>query len=542
MSILIFKVHAMKSKAKIWIAGYFLLVAGALGIVGGWVFKVDPFFHYHKPDTEKYFYTLDNQRNLNDGIVKNFDYDAIVTGTSMAENFRTTEMDSVFGVHSVKIPFAGGSYKEINDTLAKALSNNPELVTIVRALDMEYFFDQKDRMRDDLGEYPTYLYDDNIFNDIKYVFNRDIIFKRVYSMLKANDMPGFSPGVSPFDQYSFWMEMYSFGANSVLESQDMPEQAEGPVHITDEEKETIFENIEQNVVSLAREYPDTTFYYFFTPYSAAWWEAKVTDGTIYKQIEAEQYVIEQILECDNIRLYSFNNRTDITTDLNNYKDLTHYGVWINSLILKWMYNDQYMLTKENYVDYLTQELSFYTSYDYSLLQEQTDYENDYFAEALLRQELDGIEPLRLMPGRLDGYEVENAEIAGDQSGNVLEVNCRGSLHRAPDSDVSVSAHLINTEYAGIKIPIEEIGPYKYLVFYGQKNTDHGQPSVYVYNVNKEAVAEFTTAYYSIDEQEHQYMIDVSELTGEVTIIFNGAYIDTGGSEESSYTFRNIALY
>lgn len=509
MSILIFKVHAMKSKAKIWIAGYFLLVAGALGIVGGWVFKVDPFFHYHKPDTEKYFYTLDNQRYLNDGIVKNFDYDAIVTGTSMAENFRTTEMDSVFGVHSVKIPFAGGSYKEVNDTLAKALSNNPELVTIVRALDMEYFFDQKDRMRDDLGEYPTYLYDDNIFNDIKYVFNRDIIFRRVYSMLKANDMPGFSPGVSPFDQYSFWMEMYSFGANSVLESQDMPEQAEGPVHITDEEKETIFENIEQNVVSLAREYPDTTFYYFFTPYSAAWWEAKVTDGTIYKQIEAEQYVIEQILECDNIRLYSFNNRTDITTDLNNYKDLTHYGVWINSLILKWMYNDQYMLTKENYVDYLTQELSFYTSYDYSLLQEQTDYENDYFAEAQLRQELDGIEPLRLMPGRLDGYEVENAEIAGDQSGNVLEVNCRGSLLRAPDSDVSVSAHLINTEYAGIKIPIEEIGPYKYLVFYGQKNADHGQPSVYVYNVNKEAVAEFTTAYYSIDEQEHQYMIDVS---------------------------------
>ena len=42
------------------------------------------------------------------------------------------------------------------------------------------------------------------------------------------------------------------------------------------------------------------------------------------------------------------------------------------MILKWMYNDQYMLTKENYVDYLTQELSFYTSYDYSLLQEQID--------------------------------------------------------------------------------------------------------------------------------------------------------------------------
>ena len=532
----------MKTKSKIWIAGYFILVAGALGIAGGWVVKVDPFFHYHKPNTAKYFYTLDNQRNLNDGIIKHFDYDALITGTSMTENFRTTEMNSVFGVNSIKVPFAGGTYKEINDNLAKALACNPGLTTVVRGLDMEYFFDHKDRIRDDLGEYPTYLYDDNIFNDIEYVFNRDIIFRRVYSMLKENDMPGFVPGVSSFDNYSYWMGGYSFGGNTVRSFQTVFEEPGTPVHMTEEERQTIHENIEQNVVSLAREYPDTTFYYFFTPYSAAWWEARVADGTIYKQIEAEEYIIEQILECENIKLYSFNNRTDITTDLNNYKDLTHYGVWINSLILKWMQDGQYILTKENYADYLAQELSFYTSYDYSLLQGQTDYENDYFAEALLRKELAGTEPLVLLPGKPDGYELENAEIVEDQSGNVLEVNCQGNLQRTPDSAVAASDYLINSGYAGIKMTIEEIAPYKYLVFYGEKNRDHGQPGVFVYNENNEAVAELTVMYYQIDEEEHQYMLDVSRLTGRVTVIFNGAYTDTNGSKDSSYTFRDVTLY
>ena len=45
---------------------------------------------------------------------KHFDYDAIITGTSMTENFLSSEFDSLFGVNSVKTTFSGASYKEIN--------------------------------------------------------------------------------------------------------------------------------------------------------------------------------------------------------------------------------------------------------------------------------------------------------------------------------------------------------------------------------------------------------------------------------------------
>lgn len=529
-------------RSKIWITGYFLIIAGLLGIVVGRVVRVDPFFHYHKPLTEKYYYSLDNQRNVNDGIVKHFDYDALIAGTSMVENFRTTEMDSVFGVHSVKVPFAGGSYKEINDNLAAALAYNPNLRIIVRGLDMAYFFDHKDRMREDLGVYPTYLYDNNIFNDVKYVLNRDIIFKRVYSMIKAGEAEDFVPGMIDFDQYSYWMDAYTFGANAVLEDEITFEEPGTPVHMTDGEREVIRDNIEQNVIALAEKYPDVTFYCFFTPYSAAWWESRVADGTIYKQIEAEECMIEQILECPNIKLYSFNNRTDITTDLNNYKDLIHYGAWVNSLILKWMHSGQYLLTRENYSDYLAEELSFYTSYDYSALQTQADYENNYFAAALLNQELSGAGPLEILPGRLGECELMGAEVVRNPFDDTLEIECRGSLQRPEGSEISVGDYLAGTGYAGMKITIDEMGPYRYLVFYGRKNMDHGQPGVYVYNESNGVEAAFEMEYYEIDNGEHQYVIDISDVAGRAVVIFNGGYTDDSGSEESSYTFRNITLY
>ena len=56
--------------------------------------------------------------------------------------------------------------------------------------------------------------------------------------------------------------------------------------------------------------------------------------------EAEAYITELIIPHKNIPLYSFNSRTDITGDLNNYKDSVHYAIWVNSMVLKWMHDGE----------------------------------------------------------------------------------------------------------------------------------------------------------------------------------------------------------
>lgn len=529
-------------KSKLWIIGYLVLVVGALTIAGAWVVKVDPFFHYHKPLTEVYYYSLNNERSQNDGISRNFDYDALITGTSMIQNFKTSELNAIFGTDSIKVPYSGASYREINDNLINALANNTNLKIIVRGLDMNKFLKDKDAMRLDLGKYPTYLYDKNIFNDVKYVFNRDVLFNRVYQMVLENDTEGFEPGITSFDVYSNWMAGYTFGVNTVLSNGVAVQDAGTPVHLTDVEREVVLENIHQNVTSIAEQYPEVTFYYFFTPYSAVWWQGLENDGTIYQQIEAEKLVIEEILKYNNIKLYSFNNLTDITTDLNNYKDATHYGSWINSLILQYMYDGKCLLTYENYEEYLKEELSFYTSFDYGQLNDQEDYENDYFAEALLDEKINGVVPVSFSEEMLLQGELNSASVILNQHDGSVGIECTGSLQREPNGEVSASDYIIATEYVGCKIIIDDISDYEYLVFYGMKKQDHGQPSVYIYNEDNEVIAEFTTNYNDLDNEWHQYLINVSKLAGRVTVIFNGGYVDSTGSSDSLYIFSDITLY
>ena len=83
---------------KFWVLGYLALVMAALITVSALSVSIDPFFHFHSPDTDRYYYTLDNQRSQNNGIVKNFEYEGIITGTSMTENFKTSVAEDLFGV------------------------------------------------------------------------------------------------------------------------------------------------------------------------------------------------------------------------------------------------------------------------------------------------------------------------------------------------------------------------------------------------------------------------------------------------------------
>lgn len=105
-----------------------LVAAGALMIV------IDPYFHYHGP-LPQLSYRLYEERYVNDGISRHFSYDAIITGTSMAQNFKTTQMDELFGTHAVKEPFSGAGFQELSENLERALKRNEELKTILVAVD-----------------------------------------------------------------------------------------------------------------------------------------------------------------------------------------------------------------------------------------------------------------------------------------------------------------------------------------------------------------------------------------------------------------------
>ncbi len=527
--------------AKVWLISWLIIVVSALSVFGYWVYRIDPFFHYHKPEVESYFYPLNNERSQNDGICMHFDYDTLITGTSMAQNFRTSEVDEIFGSNSIKVTFAGGYYKEINDNVDKALDANKNLKTVIRCLDMSFFFVNWNDRRTDIGvNFPDYLYDRNPFNDVEYLLNRDIIFGRAYQMTLDNDKEGFQPGITTFDDYSRWQAAYVFGINSVKPDGQVVSEPSEYAHLTDEEKEIIKKNIDYNVIRTADANPNVDFYYFYSPYSIAYWGDLYNSGQIYRVLEEEAFITELIVSHKNIHLFSFNNRTDIITDLNNYKDANHYATWINSLILRWMHDGKYQLTEENYQDYLNQEYDFYTSFDYSSINEQVDYEADFYAAALLNEELTGVKPLDVLNNASADIALKGAEYITEDGRNVI-VYCHGTLARNNNSE-ALTYYLRDKEYIGIKFTVNMDDGYNYLCFNGQKIMDHGSLTAYVYDESGDVVGKIEANYQDLDNELHQYAIDLSTVKGNVTVILNGGYVDNSGSTESSYQFSNVYMY
>lgn len=528
-------------KAKHWLIGFFAVVLGLMAIIGGTIYYIDPYMHFHYPHTDKFYYELNNERSQNYGIVKQFDYDALITGSSMTQNFKASEMDKIFGTNSIKATFAGSPYKETGDLIRFALEYNDKLRTVVCSMDGAMLMWHKDTVRSDLGKHPDYLYDDNPFNDVKYLCNKDVLFNVIFPMLRPDDANAPVSGITSFDAYGSWYQdgIHFFGINTILPNgvPSAPSEEKEVLHLSDTERETIRESIAQNITSNAAAHPEVTFYYFIPPYSADYWREQLYAGTLVRQIEAEQYAIEMLLEHDNIKLFSFYNCTDITTDLNNYMDSCHYGEWVNSLILEWMHEGKYQLTKENYLDYLAEEREFYTSFDYSTLADQPDYEADRYAAALLNVKEHSLTPRNLLesPSRV---ELSSASYSSNDA--EPEITCAGYIPSNFGPISTLPDYFLTQDYVGAKITAENDCGYKYLVFSARCNSDFGQLTVFAYNNKGEVVAELKEAFETMDEDYHMYTLDISAIEGDMTIILNGGFLM--GEADTSFSFKDIYLY
>ncbi len=349
-----------------WIRKTLGIIIAAMVLVVSVIVYVDPFYHYHKPHTDRFYYDMagDFQRYYNDGILKRFDYDAVIIGTSMTEFYSADYVNSLFDCTSVKTPFSGGEYAEIDRHLADAFKDH-NVRYVFRPLDFKV---NSVLISEDLHSAPLeYIYNDNLIDDVYYVLNKRVLLESMRIVI--NSMRYGRKGIVSFDDYYDWYDPELFTKERALSGSVIAEPEETAV-FTDQEKEALRKNIRENVVRLASEHPETVFYYYLPPYSIANWASIYSAGELDKRIEEERIMIEMILPCENIHLFSFNLHTDWTTDLLNYCDITHYSPELNRRMLQYMRDDTGRLTAENYEEYLEKEHQFYSSYDYMSLKEE----------------------------------------------------------------------------------------------------------------------------------------------------------------------------
>jgi len=337
-----------------------LLVAGVALLT----YIVDPYFHYHAP-IKGINYRLYEQQYINDGIARHFDYDTIIIGNSLSENMRTSQVDELFDCTSIKIPYSGAGYKELWGNIDRALQYNPDVKRVFVIVDTEDAARGKDYVR--YTDYPEYLYDDTLWNDAEYLWNKDTLYRgTIYNLL----MTLMGKESTSFDEYSAKEE--ATGAEAIKSLlKVIPAEEEITIREYDEADEQIVrENINENIVKVARTYPDTEFVLLYAPASIVKWARYYSRGEVDYRIEVNRTATEAMLQQENIVIYSFQNEFELLCNLDNYRDTIHFTTEVSEYMIDRVANGKECITWDNYQEYYKDIEEFYTEYDYRALQAQ----------------------------------------------------------------------------------------------------------------------------------------------------------------------------
>lgn len=336
---------------KKFIKCYLGVFIGLLCLCGAVVLIVDPFSVYHKPICG--FQTVQfSQIYQNPGYIRNYDYDIAVIGTSMTEGIKASEVGNIFEGKAVKLCESGAYTLDISEIL-ELVCENGKAKKIILGIDANMFRKENDSYRNDL---PFYLYNDNILDDYNYLFNNQFIFYNSVMMVLQN----IRGNVKNLDDF-YIMSDDTYSKENALyydNRYDIP-----PMTWENAQK-----NIE-NIMPYIEDNPDIEFYLFMPPYSVLFWQKYYTNGCVDEELKMHQQIMEAFLKYDNVKLFYFMNDEEIITDLNNYRDAGHYSPKVCSVMVNRMHDGENRITKENYLEILSEMNRFVMSYDYEQIYE-----------------------------------------------------------------------------------------------------------------------------------------------------------------------------
>lgn len=302
------------------------------------VVLIDPFFQYHKPLPGLKAVLTDKEYQCV-GSLKNFEYDSVIAGSSVAENYYNGWFDQGFDCKVIKAIRSYGATADLCYLLDIAFENQ-ELKYVFYNLDPSALVAEPETTYELTG-CPMYLYDDNYMNDIAYLLNKDVLMEKIPYMI-ANSVIG---NYDENDSYN-WAQWKEFNSDMALGLYIRKPS------ISEMKPENYYEDmLNKNIdllTSRIKAHPDTVFYVFIPPYSMLWWDNIYREGDTKAYLYNLEYAMEVLLACDNVRLFYFQNDREVITDLENYMDILHFSPDINHIICDSMIKGEHEIDRNNY--------------------------------------------------------------------------------------------------------------------------------------------------------------------------------------------------
>lgn len=318
---------------KIFLKKLIIFVIIAASLVMGIVFIFDPFFHYHKPIKPlKAVLTQAEYQVI--GTLRTFDYDSLIVGSSMAENYNNKWFDDTFHCTAIKAVKPGANTSDL-EYLIEAAYEEKDIKNIFYTLDISAITTSVREHYVNEGM-PLYLYNKNPFDDVKYLFNKHVIFEDIPYMIANSFIGDYDEG----DSFN-WAKYKSFETLHYT-----PIEEKEP----DKEKKEYSEDVDFNLDKLeniVKSHQETNFIFIVPPYSALWWY----DEDMYGNTERNFYAIEQafsrLLPYENVEIHYFQTMENIVSDLSLYMDLIHYRPDVNKNLVELIITNKYKVMLDN---------------------------------------------------------------------------------------------------------------------------------------------------------------------------------------------------
>lgn len=351
------KKQKKKMQAKRWLAGFLgIFLAGLAGCMA-LVIWVDPFFQYHKP-LAWFPYLVDNQVNQNPGLAKHMDYDGILIGSSMTASFNTDWFEELMGMKTQKLSYNGSYPKDLSNIMQLVFdAKGDQVKAVYMAVDQSTFSADPEETKFPVTDY---LYDDNVFNDVPYLLNKDVLLDYILRPLAdRKDASDWAELYKPW-----WTDEYYNKANVLMYYEAAEEKQEEEALAADYFKDAVEENLQKNILPYIEAHPETEFYIFYPPYSILFWN----DVTREKELEAVigrlEYMTERLLNYENVHVFNFLGKEDIICNLNNYADYMHYHKNVCRYITECFATGENELHPENYGQAFDEIRTLAMSYNY----------------------------------------------------------------------------------------------------------------------------------------------------------------------------------
>ena len=346
-----------KMQPKRWLAGFLgIFLAGLAGCMA-LVIWVDPFFQYHKP-LAWFPYLVDNQVNQNPGLAKHMDYDGILIGSSMTASFNTDWFEELMGMKTQKLSYNGSYPKDLSNIMQLVFdAKGDQVKAVYMAVDQSTFSADPEETKFPVTDY---LYDDNVFNDVPYLLNKDVLLDYILRPLAdRKDASDWAELYKPW-----WTDEYYNKANVLMYYEAVEEKQEEEALAADYFKDAVEENLQKNILPYIEAHPETEFYIFYPPYSILFWN----DVTREKELEAVigrlEYMTERLLNYENVHVFNILGKEDIICNLNNYADYMHYHKNVCRYITECFATGENELHPENYGQAFDEIRTLAMSYDY----------------------------------------------------------------------------------------------------------------------------------------------------------------------------------